>query len=796
MPVQLSYIRDQVTIGPEFLSDLQGEIQASNLAPGSTLLIAARTIKHTSGYVFALKGYNLLLTTDHYDAVDGTLDAGGVDGAVGPAGPPGNPGENGVESRDGDILNPGKPGGPGGPGGPGLNGTHGNNVTLYCRQRGGLRIVVSGGSGGAGGAGGTGGAGGDGRPRQLNRPWPFGTEGGSGGPGGAGGSGGNAGQIAVVEVPGGAATAPDLKAFGGNAGPGGAGGQIGRPGAFLDPGGHPQPVVGANGAAGARGNDVAPTWRVVTDDEYWAELRTQLGPQAEAWARYRLKVGEYYFRTFRPGIADLADRLDLAAGEFRAVLKLLPNEPRALLRLRQISLNQNILGLARDYDLVPNFPVYEKVVNDYRDSVLGIFELTITILEAAQDVAGNRNRLNDQVKHVERSLGILTKEKDAADLDSQSAQSDLNLADQRIAANNAAIQAKRAELSEARMKLDEIDIGSVLAVAGAIVAVVGAGVTAGASLAAVPTLIVAAQGVWKEFSYNEDTKVARYRQTDITDWFEWRSLEPKPEIKALAKGLQDIKNQSIDLISTIKALEDINKTKIDDVSARENEYRELIRKTAVLVFERAQIQTRVLQKDILVQASDLKIKQANADLDMIKAELSVLGNNLKQLSAIARLVVARNQEYVDYITKYMFLASRALEIYKLEDLSASMVFDYGYVHPDREADSYSALDRGDNSRLLALMHEYIDSYTRIPGSLSQRDAYQEYQALLESTTQFWNFDDVATLAEFKGTRMLEFSIGLPELLPDRLEAKVSAVHVALPGATAADPLINCMLEHT
>ncbi len=78
--------------------------------------------------------------------------------------------------------------------------------------------------------------------------------------------------------------------------------------------------------------------------------------------------------------------MELAIGEFQAALKLAPGDSRAGIRLRQISLNQNVLGMARDHDLLPDFPRYEEVVTDYRDAVFAIFHMTLQILEQSHDL--------------------------------------------------------------------------------------------------------------------------------------------------------------------------------------------------------------------------------------------------------------------------------------------------------------------------------------------------------------------------------------------------------------------------
>ena len=116
------------------------------------------------------------------------------------------------------------------------------------------------------------------------------------------------------------------------------------------------------------------------EEPFWGQIRSDGEQAALEWADYRVRVGEYYFRAYKPGLPELNNYLDLALGEFNAVLALAPNHPRATQLKKQILANQNILGMARDYDLVPDFPRYEKVVTDYGPMVLSLVQTATNML--------------------------------------------------------------------------------------------------------------------------------------------------------------------------------------------------------------------------------------------------------------------------------------------------------------------------------------------------------------------------------------------------------------------------------
>ena len=116
------------------------------------------------------------------------------------------------------------------------------------------------------------------------------------------------------------------------------------------------------------------------EEPFWGRFCSDGEQAALEWADYRLRVGEYFFCAYKPGLPKLNNYLELALGEFNAVLALAPNHPRATQLKKQILANQNILGMARDYDLVPDFPRYEKVVMDYGPMALSLVQTATNML--------------------------------------------------------------------------------------------------------------------------------------------------------------------------------------------------------------------------------------------------------------------------------------------------------------------------------------------------------------------------------------------------------------------------------
>lgn len=782
MVISWIYFRDQIIVDENFKNEISAEINFRKLAPGSTLLIGARDIRHTSNYKLRLENYNIVLITDIYNAAGGSIDVSGLSGIDGQQGPEGELGKAGPAENN-------RPGGNGGNGTNGTPGTDGMNVTIFTRQLSDGHFISQGGSGGKGGKGGNGGQGGKGRIGGTRFEVWEGTPGGNGGNGGTGAAGGNGGQLKVIYVDG---NNPILDAAGGIGGAGGPAGVGGK-------GSEGQGAPGSPGSAGVNGKEFPSSSIHVDKSEFWDRLRNEIGSVSDDWANYRVRIGEYYFRTFTPAKQDYSNNLALAAEEFISALMLAPGNLKAKLRLDQINTNQNIIGVPRDFDLVPDYDRYERVVTDYVPLVQLMFQTCLDLLEKGFDVGSKKERLAGEIRHINDLLKILNAERDAAELAKAASKANLEMAAKRIDANNAEIEANREALEKLQLELEGQFVESVWRVAQAVVAVISAAYTAGASLAAIPGLLVSAQGTWRELVIDEKTGTATYKGKHLVDWIDWKDSngkvnpKPKPEIAALIKGLKDVVGNSSDLISKAKVLSDIDKSTIEgDINSK---YKELVRKGAELAFEHANNTVRLKQDEILAEAANLRINQANSDLQEILALQDKLDTQIITIAQIDRILINRVQEYANYITKYLFLAARSLELYTLEDMTSDFSYAYGYIHPDIEENAYAALARGDVSRVLSLMKEYILSWNSLPG-FTYRDRYETYRMGLSTDLQFWHFKDPSSLNQLRQTAEFEFSIPIYDLLPNRLEPKVDTVYVSLIGATANDPRISCILEHS
>jgi hypothetical protein len=162
------------------------------------------------------------------------------------------------------------------------------------------------------------------------------------------------------------------------------------------------------------------------------------------------------------------------------------------------------------------------------------------------------------------------------------------------------------------------------------------------------------------------------------------------------------------------------------------------------------------------------------------------------LEQVALTLVTSAQGFMDVLMRYAFFAARSVEIYTLDDLSAEIFYDYGYIHPDLEQDHHDGF-----FPLAQLIGAYVTSWTRFVGIVTYRTRYDAYLAASDRVVDkvFVSLTDPAALARFRDTQTLDVLIDLADLPTTRFEAKASYVLLSMVGASAKVPAISTLVEH-
>jgi hypothetical protein len=782
-----THLRDRVVFDAVFAQELQAEFAARGIGAGATLLIAARRIEHAPGYTLRLEGYHVQLVANVYEAAGGAIDVSGHDGAPGNTGARGDDGfANAADSA---------PGGPGGNGDDGQGGTGAGSITLIVAEPHGARLLARGGGGGDGGQGGNGGRGGDGRaPTRRIEGWE-GTGGGAGGAAGHGGPGRNGGQITIRRI---AGDEPTSDASGGRAGVGGAGGTGGAAGRLSLQGDAPDGARGADGPAGVL---VVPSSATLAPADWWQSVRQLLGSVTVQWADYRTDVGLYHYRRYAPARADTAGLLVEALDEFAAALTLVPGWPRTLQFTRQITANQTPTGVPRNVDLIPDFRGFEGVVTDYGPMVLSLFSSARAMLENAADVGSNKTRLRLEVESLRGKSETLAQEIKIAALERQRAIAERGQTENRLAANQAALDTLAAEERQRRLELDQSQIGTVLEIAIGIAAVAAAIYTGGASiaaLAAIPGLLIkAGASLGDELGYDPAPDLYYVRGRHLEDWFEpdpKGGVRLKPELGDLVGGLKKAFDETKGFVDKFRALAELERATVD--GAAQTRSKELLKQRLELTFDKAMAVLRDEQTDLQVSAAQRRLELNDADATALAQQEHVLTADVIQLGQIAATLVKQAQRYADVITQYTFLATRAFDVWTFDDRADSFTFDLGHLDPDRLAGAYSALSRGDSTRVTALLAEYLPSWGRLPSIIDLRADFEKYSNELVSDLRFFHVTDPATLDALQLDSMATFDLPIDDFPASRRESKTNAAYITLVGATATNPRVTVLLEHT
>src|SRR5262249_32450931 len=135
-----------------------------------------------------------------------------------------------------------------------------------------------------------------------------------------------------------------------------------------------------------------------------------------------------------------------------------PENAEAALMHDHILTDQNPLGMAKDYDLIPDFPQYESVVTAYSPLVISMFTTAQNMLVTGWLADQRRQALLTQMSHLQGQIEVFRTQRQAADLALQAATQDVQHTDNKLLANDAEVRLREQELMEQAFEAADGDI--------------------------------------------------------------------------------------------------------------------------------------------------------------------------------------------------------------------------------------------------------------------------------------------------------------------------------------------------
>jgi hypothetical protein len=746
------FVRETVDLSDATEQVLLKFARGQQLQAGDTLVVAAYSMTATNNYVFDLRDpadssylLNITLLADTLDAPGLDLDmTGAVAAAPAAMGRPGRTARVVARNVAGTLTihSDGGAGGPGIAGQPGVDET----FTIEFDQLG--------------------------HPhREYEPPTP-------GQPGGNGGAGGNGGGAFVLRLTG---PPPVVTAAGGKGstagkgGPGGKGAKTAqgqsRPSAPDGPDGQPGP----DGLAGSAISEQA-----VSVDDFWTKARGELGVELVVGAKHWVQAAKFHSRRVKglPTIEEadtILGLLALAAGAD-------PTLTEASFLKAQLLNGDDLLGLPRNLDVVPDFERYLRRIDTYGRWVDGLLRDVNDLLAATSSTQLTAAQLQIQLNTLDFTEKVLEDALEDARATLAAATAEEKGAVARWTTMLDIVNKRKADLEK------DVDWGGVVvvglfALAGFVVSVYS-GQTAGKLIGSIPDLM--AVGNLQLSGSDKETKV-------LKDAIAAGGKVPAAGAKDAA-GHKDASGQ-IDagawaaegvpvLLSFAKFAADM------DAATGDPELKQLVKDLAARLQEKLAASARRASAGRQVDLAALRVEGARRDRDAYATLHAQTQADAQLLRSTALALLAVVRRHGDTFLDYQVKAARAVEIYTLTDQSAALRLDRWHVHPDVELDYVQNLiDTVTYRSRLALSSSELAVAQLVT-------AFDDYDlSSFQQDVHYVTLGDKTHLDELRNSLSTWFSLGPDDLAGDRWEAKVVAATVTLKGVTAATPTFALVLMH-
>jgi hypothetical protein len=771
-------IRDTIIIDEK----LRKKLQAPDTP--SIVYLIARVIVHERDLTLKIPGGIVTIMASIYDANGGGID---VSGLPGDNGVPGSIGARGLATHTINI-----PGGTGGHGQPGRAGGNGGSIRILAERLSGVGLRANGGNGGAGGAGGEGGRGGDGNKENPMHHVPelAGSAGGAGGDGANGGAAGKGGEISVEFTAAGVPPPLLMQVAAGAAGTAGHGGLGGLSGDQFD-----GPGRGPNGKGGRAGAVAAPGKAMIdaiNAAKFYSNAPKVVGRDLTAqWADYRVSVGIYRYRVYKPKDALRKEELKFASAEFDAALRLVPGHAEAARYQRQIELGHNVLGLPNQLDVLPDFPYYFNLYAGLTPFVTNFFQVGVALLLKGDDKNAASQRLKIDIAQLHQQIAFNATMRDAADAGLSAANLELSAATARLADLDRQIKAALAKKPDSSFTIGDI-VTTAAAVGAAVASVAAAVPTAGASLYA---LVPAIAGLSVQLSEmgKHLFEVTKAERDDL-----------KQKYESAGKNVDNVVKGVKTTISFVQTMEKL----IKGETPANTEVVGLMRQGVSLAHEALLAKLHVTQLELTRTAYIEAVKGGSVLVEITEKLRRAVENGEKVYLAAGRSAVRAAQRAIDSILTVAFKAQRSAEIYTFRDESNFVSFDSGFIHPDIEADFDDATEDELQQKIPELISAYSLSWQQLLDPIAMENDFDGYftsDGNFEFVTDgvfFKSIKDLSALNAFKDRSgqksAASFGIDLNELKlkqSTEFEIKIQDIHVALVGVTSTEPGLGCIVRH-
>jgi hypothetical protein len=726
--------------------------RGQQLQAGDTLVIAAYSMTAPNNYVFDMRDpadpsylLNIALFADTLNAPGLVLD---MTGSAAPT-----PAQMGRPGRTARIVARNLPG----------------QLTIHA-------------DGGAGGAGIAGQPGADetftiefdpqGHPhREYEPPTP-------GQPGGNGGAGGNGGTARVLRSTG---PSPVVTAAGGKGGTAGKGGRGGK--GAKTPQGQQRPNApdghdgqpGPDGLAGTAAADLA-----VSVDDFWAKARGELGVDLVASAKHWLQAAKYHYRQVK-GFPTI-EEADTILGLFALAAGADPTLNDVTPLKAQFLNGDDLLGLPRNLDVVPDFERYLRRIDTYGRWVDGLLHDVNDLLDATSTTELTDAHLQVQLNTLDFTEKVLEDALADAKATLAAATAEEKGAVARWTTTLDIVNKRKADLDK------DVDWGGVVvvglfALVGFVVSIYSSQ-TAGKLIGSIPDLM--AVGDLKLSGSDKETKVlkdaiaagGKVPAAGAKDAAQHKDASGKIDAGAWAAEGVPV------LLSFAKFAKDM------DAATGDPELKQLVKDLTARLQEKLAASARRAAASRQVDLAALRVEGARRERDAYATLHVQTQANAQLLRSTALALLAVVRRHGDTFLDYQVKAAPAVEIYTLTDQSAALRLDRWHVHPDTELDYVQNLiDTVTYRSRLALSSSELAVAQLVT-------AFDNYDlSSFQQDVHYVTLGDQAHLDELRNSLSTWFSLEPDELAGDRWEAKVVAATVTLKGVTAATPTFALVLIH-